>query len=248
MDKSKIEWTDSTWNPTTGCDKVSNGCQFCYAERMANRLLAMGSKRYTNGFGLTIHEDLFDLPLKWKDPRMIFVNSMSDLFHEDVPAEVIERIFTTMNKASWHRFQILTKRATRLLEYSKRLNWSSNIWMGVTIESERYLHRLRALDRVPAAIRFVSFEPLLSGIPVDTNLTNIDWAIVGGESGPGARPMDPAWIQQIKAICERDEVSFFFKQWGGVNKKKTGRILEGQTWDAMPDGLSTINTRKVATV
>jgi protein gp37 len=235
LDKSKIEWTDSTWNPVTGCDKVSNGCDICYAEVMARRLKAMGSTRYANGFGLTIHEDLFDLPMSWKQPRNIFVNSMSDLFHEKVPLEVLKRIFETMNKAHWHNFQILTKRAFELVKFAPELNWTPNIWMGVTIESDRYLHRLRALQTVPAAVRFVSFEPLLSGIPEEVDLTEIDWAIVGGESGHGARPMDPDWVTGIQTLCERDSVAFFFKQWGGVNKKATGRVLNGQTWDAMPE-------------
>jgi len=235
MDKSRIEWTDSTWNPITGCDKVSNGCDHCYAETMALRLRAMGSTRYANGFGMTIHEDLFELPLQWKRPRNIFVNSMSDLFHEEVPLDVLKRIFDTMNKAYWHNFQILTKRAMELLKYAPELNWTPNIWMGVTIESDRYLHRLRALQSVPATVRFVSFEPLLSGIPADTDLTGIDWAIVGGESGPSARPMEESWALGIQDLCRRDNLAFFFKQWGGVNKKAAGRLLGGQTWDEMPE-------------
>jgi len=234
MEKSRIEWTDSTWNPITGCDKVSNGCEHCYAEVMAERLNAMGSPRYHNGFELTIHEELFDQPLRWKRPRKIFVNSMSDLFHEKVPLAVIEKIFDTMNKAHWHQFQILTKRATELLTYSTRLTWTPNIWMGVTIESARYLHRLKALARVPASVRFVSFEPLLSDIPLSTDLRGIDWAIVGGESGPQARSMDPQWVYHLKEICERDGVAFFFKQWGGIHKRETGRRLDGKTWDALP--------------
>jgi protein gp37 len=234
MDKSKIEWTDSTWNPVTGCDKVSNGCENCYAEVMAARLKAMGSPRYRNGFGLTIHEDLFELPLKWKTPRNIFVNSMSDLFHEEISLDVLKAIFKTMNRAHWHNFQILTKRSFELVKFAPEFEWTPNIWMGVTIESDRYIHRLRALQSVPAAVRFVSFEPLLTTIPEDTDLTGIDWAIVGGESGPGARPMQQEWAIGIQDLCRRDNVAFFFKQWGGVNKKAAGRVLNGQTWDAMP--------------
>jgi len=201
---------------------------------MARRLQAMGSPRYKNGFGLTIHEDLFDRPLEWKTPRNIFVNSMSDLFHESVSLEVLQRIFDTMNRAHWHNFQILTKRSSELIQYAPFLKWTPNIWMGVTIESDRYVHRIRALRYVPAAVRFISFEPLLSAIPEDTDLSGIDWAIVGGESGAGARPMDPTWVTGLQTLCDTQEVAFFFKQWGGFNKKASGRLLNGKTWDAMP--------------
>jgi protein gp37 len=234
VEKSKIEWTDSTWNPTTGCSKVSNGCDHCYAEAMALRLKALGTRRYVHGFDLTIHEDLFELPLRWKKPRNIFVNSMSDLFHEDVPFPILQRIFETMNRAHWHNFQILTKRSMGLVKYADRLTWTPNIWIGVTVESDRYLHRLRALQSVPAVVRFVSFEPLLTSIPSNTDLSFIDWAIVGGESGTGARPMDPEWVAGVHGICQRDNVAFFFKQWGGFHKNAGGRLLDGREWDEMP--------------
>jgi len=232
--QTSIEWTEATWNPITGCDRISHGCDHCYAERMALRLQAMGSVRYKNGFTLTIHEDLIDRPLRWREPRIIFVNSMSDLFHEDVPADLIRRIFATMNKASWHTFQILTKRPMELLRHAEGLSWTSNIWMGVTVESYRYTHRIRALRMVPARVRFVSFEPLLSEIPTETSLEGIHWAIIGGESGPGARPMDKRWVGDLKKLCRKHGTAFFFKQWGGFNKKATGRTLDGKTWDEMP--------------
>lgn len=232
--KTSIEWTEATWNPVTGCDRVSHGCDHCYAERLALRLEAMGSSRYKNGFKLTIHEDLIDRPLRWREPRIIFVNSMSDLFHENVPADVIRRIFATMNQATWHTFQILTKRPMELLRYVESLRWTPNIWMGVTVESYRYTHRIRALRMVPASVRFVSFEPLLSGIPMETSLEGIHWAIIGGESGPGARPMEKRWVKDLKRLCRKHGTAFFFKQWGGFNKKATGRTLDGRTWDEMP--------------
>jgi protein gp37 len=232
--KSSIEWTEVTWNPVTGCDRVSNGCDHCYAERLAARLQAMGSKRYLNGFRVAVHEDLFELPLRWRQSRMIFVNSMSDLFHEAIPDEVIRRIFRTMNNASWHTFQVLTKRPTELLRLAEDLWWSPNIWMGVTVESYRYTHRIDALKMVPAAVRFVSFEPLLSEIPLSTSLDGIAWAIVGGESGPGARPMQRSWVTSLRRLCREHNTAFFFKQWGGVRKASTGRLLDGKTWDEMP--------------
>jgi protein gp37 len=235
MNRTTIEWTESTWNPVTGCDRVSNGCDHCYAERLAARLQAMGSKRYANGFKLTVHKDLFDAPLRWKSPRVIFVNSMSDLFHESVPTDAIKKIFHTMNLASWHTFQILTKRPIELLRCAEELNWTPNIWMGVTVESYRYVHRIDALRMVPAAVRFVSFEPLLSAIPKSVSLKGISWAIVGGESGPGARSMDQKWVTDLRGLCRRHRVAFFFKQWGGVNRKAAGRVLEGRTWDDMPE-------------
>jgi protein gp37 len=232
--QTSIEWTEATWNPITGCDPVSHGCDHCYAERLALRLQAMGSGRYSNGFRLTIHEDLIDRPLRWREPRIIFVNSMSDLFHEDVPSDIIRRIFATMNQATWHTFQILTKRPVELLRHAENLKWTSNIWMGVTVESHRYTHRIRALRMVPALVRFVSFEPLLSEIPVETSLEGIHWAIIGGESGPGARPMEKRWVRDLRKLCRKHGTAFFFKQWGGFNKKATGRMLDGRTWDEMP--------------
>lgn len=231
--KSRIEWTDSTWNPVTGCSKVSQGCKNCYAERMAKRLQAMGSKRYKGGFELTLHEDLVDAPLRWKKPRMVFVNSMSDLFHEKIPFEFIEKVFSTMVRAEQHTFQILTKRSSRLLEVSQRLPWPKNVWMGVSIENESVLQRVIELRRTPAQVKFLSCEPLL-GTLRSLQLDGIDWVIVGGESGPRARPMNVEWVYQIHDRCREFNVPFFFKQWGGTNKKKTGRTLDGRTWDEMP--------------
>ena len=240
MNRTKIEWTESTWNPITGCDRISNGCDHCYAERMAARLQAMGSSRYRNGFDLTIHEDLFDAPLRWKQPRVIFVNSMSDLFHESIPPAAVMKIFATMNKALWHTFQILTKRPMHTLSLLDSLVWTPNIWMGVSVESYRCAHRIEALRRIPADIRFVSFEPLLSAIPANTSLERIQWAIIGGESGPGARPMKPEWATELRKLCRQHGTAFFFKQWGGVNKKAAGRMLEGRTWDEMPTNPDTV--------
>ena len=231
--KSTIEWTESTWNPITGCNKVSPGCKFCYAERMAKRLKAMGSANYENGFKLTLHEHALEMPLSWKKPQTIFVNSMSDLFHESVPFEFIQKMFTVMNKAYWHRFQILTKRSVRLLELNDKLNWTENIWMGVSVENEDYTFRVDHLRKTNAHIKFLSVEPLLGPIN-NMDLTNINWVIVGGESGPGARPMKEEWVITIKDNCVNTGVPFFFKQWGGVNKKKAGRIIQGETWSEMP--------------
>ena len=234
---SSIEWTESTWNPLTGCTKISPGCQHCYAERMALRLQSMGQPHYANGFKLTLHEDSLELPLRWKRPQTIFVNSMSDLFHKDVPLGFIQKMFDVMNCASWHRFQVLTKRSDRLLELSPRLQWAPNIWMGVSVEKEDYLFRIAELRKTPAKIKFLSLEPLLGPLP-NLKLRGIDWVIVGGESGPGARPMDPEWAIAIRDQCQAAGVAFFFKQWGGVRKKATGRLLEGRTWDEMPVTLS----------
>lgn len=232
-EKSAIEWTGSTWNPVTGCTKVSAGCRNCYAERMARRLQAMGQPNYRNGFGVTLHPHVLDLPLTWKTPRTIFVNSMSDLFHENVPASFIREIFGVMVKAKWHRFQVLTKRSGRLLELSAVLPWTRNIWMGVTVEDGNVIDRIDHLRKMGAAVKFLSIEPLLGPLP-ELDLTGIDWVIVGGESGPGARYMDPSWVTDIQGQCVRAGVPFFFKQWGGTDKKKAGRILEGRTWDEMP--------------
>lgn len=238
MKSSKIEWTDSTWNPITGCTKISAGCQNCYAARMAKRLQLMGVDRYKNGFGLTIHEDLFDAPLQWKKPRVIFVNSMSDLFHEDVPENIIYQLFEVMGKASQHTFQVLTKRAERLYEIAPKLNWHKNIWMGVTVESEAYAYRMDLLKKIPAAMKFISFEPLLTEIDSSHSLYGIDWIIVGGESGPNARPMKAEWARGLQKMAQLYNVAFFFKQWGGTNKKKAGRILDGKEWNAMPQSKS----------
>ncbi len=233
MNSSKIEWTESTWNPVTGCAKISEGCKNCYAERMAKRLQAMGQANYRNGFSVACHPHVLKMPIQWKKPKMIFVNSMSDLFHDDVPDEFIFDIFTVMREAHWHQFQVLTKRSQRMVELSDHLKWSSNIWMGVTVESAKHLNRIDDLREVPAKVRFLSMEPLLSSVK-QLNLTNIDWVIVGGESGPGSRPMKKEWVLDIRNQCLNAETDFFFKQWGGVNKKKAGRLLEGRTWDAMP--------------
>ena len=230
---SKIEWTESTWNPVTGCTKISEGCKNCYAERMALRLRAAGSPNYANGFRVTLHHHALEIPLRWKQPRTIFVNSMSDLFHKDVPFDFISKIFDVMHRAPHHRFQILTKRSHRLLELSSKLNWPDNVWMGVTVENYECAFRIAHLRETKAAIKFISFVPLLGPIP-NINLEGIDWVIVGGESGPRARPMAPDWPIDIRDQCIAANVPFFFKQWGGVNKKKNGCTLDGQIWNEMP--------------
>ncbi|MFC1737609.1 DUF5131 family protein [Planctomycetota bacterium] len=230
---SKIEWTESTWNPVTGCTKISIGCKNCYAERMALRLKAAGSPNYAKGFRVTIHPHVLKIPLRWKHPRTIFVNSMSDIFHRDVPKDFIDKMFDVMHKASHHRYQILTKRSKRMVELNSKLPWLPNIWMGVTVETAKYLYRIDHLRQTNAAVKFISFEPLLGPTP-NIDFSGIDWVIVGGESGPGARPMKPEWAADIRDQCLAAKVPFFFKQWGGVNKKKNGRILDGQTWDDMP--------------
>ena len=230
---SPIEWTNSTWNPITGCTKISLGCANCYAERMSLRLKAMGNPNYTNGFTITMHEDALELPLKWKKPQTIFVNSMSDLFHENVPDDFIFRVFEIMQRADWHCFQVLTKRPERLLEISHKLHWMPNIWMGVTVEEQSYQHRIDHLRQTGAHVKFLSLEPLLGPIP-NMNLEGIDWVIVGGESGPKSRLMDKSWVVDIRNQCKDNNVPFFFKQWGGTNKKKAGRKLEGHTWNEVP--------------
>ena len=236
MATSSIEWTESTWNPLTGCAKISPGCQHCYAERMARRLQAMGHPHYVNGFRLTLHERALELPLRWRKPQTIFVNSMSDLFHQDVPLEFIQRVFDVMRRAHWHRFQVLTKRAERLVELDSRLAWAGNIWMGVSVENQHYVSRIDCLRKTDAAIKFLSLEPLLGPLP-NLNLQSIDWVIVGGESGPGARPVQESWVLDIRDQCRQAGVPFFFKQWGGVYKKKAGRELQGRIWDEMPTGI-----------
>ena len=232
-DTSHIEWTDATWNPVTGCTKISPGCKHCYAERLARRLQLMGQANYRNGFKLTLQPHMLEVPLRWKSPRRIFVNSMSDLFHEDVPTGYVKRVFDVMVRAHWHQFQVLTKRAERLRELNRELPWPANVWQGVSVESERYLDRVDDLRRTNAAVKFLSLEPLLEALP-SLDLRGIDWVIVGGESGPGARPIDESWVISIRERCKRAGVAFFFKQWGGVQKSKTGRTLEGRTWDEMP--------------
>jgi len=231
--KTTIEWTESTWNPVTGCTRISPGCQHCYAERMSRRLRAMGQERYRNGFRVTTHPDVLDLPLSWRKPQVIFVNSMSDLFHEKVPAEFIQRIFAVMGQAEHHVFQILTKRADRLAELAGQLTWAPNIWMGVTVEMQAYASRIEQLRTVPAAVRFLSVEPLLGPI-MDLPLDGIHWVIAGGESGPNARPMHLDWARAVRDQCRAAGVPFFFKQWGGVRRKEAGRVLDGRTWDEYP--------------
>jgi len=231
---SKIEWTESTWNPVTGCSKISPGCKNCYAERMTKRLQAMGQSNYRQGFEVALHEQALAIPLSRTKPQMIFVNSMSDLFHERVPEDFIRRVFKVMRDASNHTFQVLTKRAERLQQIGQRLPWPANVWAGVSVETREYLFRLDHLRSIPAKVRFVSFEPLLADLGT-INLDGINWAIVGGESGPGSRPMQEEWVTNIRNQCLEMGVPFFFKQWGGTNKKKTGRLLEGKTWNNMPN-------------
>ena len=230
---SAIEWTQSTWNPVTGCTKVSPGCKHCYAERMAERLQRMGQPNYSRGFELAVHDHALELPLRWKKPQRIFVNSMSDLFHKHVPQSFVQSVFDVMNQADWHQYQILTKRSQRLLDLDNSLKWRDHVWMGVSVENQDYAFRIDHLRRTSARIKFLSLEPLLGPLP-KLNLKGIDWVIVGGESGPGARPMDAAWVLSIRNQCQTAGVPFFFKQWGGVNKKRTGRELNGRTYDEMP--------------
>lgn len=243
--KSAIEWTESTWNPVTGCTKISAGCLNCYAERLAKRLHLMGQASYQNGFEVTLHERLLDYPLKIKTPRTIFVNSMSDLFHEAVPDSFIIKVFEVMCNANWHSFQVLTKRAERMSELSGILPWKDNIWMGVTVENMDCIYRIQHLRETNAAVKFLSLEPLIGPLP-DLDLSGVDWVIVGGESGPGARPMEIDWVREIRTSCLEYNVPFFFKQWGGTNKKKAGRILDGRTWDEIPAGVSKSSVNKMA--
>lgn len=240
--KSSIEWTESTWNPLTGCTKISPGCKHCYAERMAHRLQAMGQPNYRNGFELTLHPHTLSIPLRWKTPQMIFVNSMSDLFHIDVPFEYIEQVFHIMEMANWHTFQVLTKRSERLLELNSQIKWPINVWMGVSVETMKYRFRINHLRQTGAVIKFLSLEPLLGPLP-DLDLTDIDWVIVGGESGPHARPLQESWVVDIRDQCKNAEVPFFFKQWGGFRKKHTGRLLQGRTWDEIPHQVAAYSER-----
>jgi protein gp37 len=239
---SEIEWTDATWNPVTGCSKISPGCKHCYAARMANRLQAMGQANYRNGFEVTLQPQMLDLPLQWKSSKRIFVNSMSDLFHPDIPLSYIKRVFAAMHRAPWHQYQILTKRSERLLELNDKLEWGPQIWMGVSVENEKYVGRIDDLRRTGAHVKFLSLEPLLGPLR-KLKLRGIDWAIVGGESGPGARPVDPDWVIDIRDQCVAADVPFFFKQWGGVHKKRFGRMLEGRAWDEMPGNAELVMLR-----
>lgn len=239
MKQTKIEWTESTWNPVTGCTKISPGCSHCYAERMSHRLKSMGQPNYANGFRLSMHDHITKLPLSWKTPQMVFVNSMSDLFHKDVPSDFILKIFDVMNQANWHTYQILTKRSGRLRLLSSDISWTNHIWMGVSVESADFLYRVQDLKNTDARIKFLSLEPLLGPIP-NLKLNGIDWVIVGGESGPKARPMEASWVSNIRDQCLEANVPFFFKQWGGVNKKKSGRLLDGKIWGQMPKRIPSI--------
>jgi protein gp37 len=230
---SKIEWTDATWNPVRGCTKISPGCKHCYAERFAERFRGVEGHPFEQGFDLRLVATKIDEPLHWKTPQRIFVNSMSDLFHDQVPLSYIKRVFRVMNEADWHQYQVLTKRAERLDEIASELQWAPHIWMGVSVENKDYLWRIDHLRRTNAHIKFLSIEPLLGPLG-KFDLCGIDWVIVGGESGPGARPIHAEWVADIRDQCRKAGVAFFFKQWGGIFKKKTGRELEGRTWNEMP--------------
>lgn len=234
MAQSSIEWTEMTWNPTTGCDKISAGCKFCYAEVMSKRLHAMGVEKYKDNFEVRVHEEALKIPYTWKNSKVVFVNSMSDLFHKDIPLEFIQKVFRVMNDNPQHVFQVLTKRADRLFELHTHLRWTHNIWMGVSVENEKVRDRIDFLRQTNARVKFLSLEPLIGPLP-DLNLAQIDWVIVGGESGHKPRPMNPDWALDIQEQCERNQVAFFFKQWGGKNKKAAGRILNGRTYDEMPE-------------
>jgi protein gp37 len=233
MAKSSIEWTEATWNPVTGCDKVSPGCKFCYAEVMARRLHGMGQPNYRNGFKLTLQPRMLERPLEWRRPQMIFGNSMSDLFHKAVPIDFIRRVFDVIRRAHWHTFQVLTKRADRLAEVASQLDWPDNLWMGVSVERADYKFRIDLLRTVPARVRFLSLEPLLGPLG-SLDLDAIDWVIVGGESRRRPRPISEDWVLEIQRQCERVGVPFFFKQWGGRDKKAAGRVLAGRTWNELP--------------
>ncbi len=234
MAQSSIEWTEMTWNPTTGCSKISAGCKFCYAEIMSRRLQGMGIEKYKDGFAVRMHPDALRIPYSWKTSKIVFVNSMSDLFHENIPLEFIQRVFDVMNDNPQHVFQILTKRAERLLKLHSGLKWTHNIWMGVSVENDKVKHRIDLLRKTKAKVKFLSCEPLIGPL-YDMNLKKLDWVIVGGESGHRPRPMETDWVLDIQGQCKKADVAFFFKQWGGRNKKKNGRLLNGQTYDEMPE-------------
>lgn len=230
---SDIEWTEATWNPTTGCTKISPGCKNCYAERFAERWRGIPGHPYEQGFDIKTWQPRLTIPLSWKKPRLIFVNSMSDLFVEQIDSSFIKDVFAIMEEANWHQFQLLTKRPKRMLETAEKLStWPSNVWAGVSVESQEWTWRIKLLREVPAEIRFLSCEPLLG--PLSLSLSNLQWVIVGGESGPGSRPMKIEWVREIRDQCLHSQVPFFFKQWGGVQKKKHGRVLDNRTWDEFP--------------
>ncbi len=233
MSQFTIEWTEMTWNPTTGCTKVSAGCKYCYAEVMTRRLQAMGIDKYKDGFEIRTHDDALDIPYSWKKSKVVFVNSMSDLFHKDVPLDFIKRVFEVMNNTPQHTYQVLTKRADRLFEIHHHINWTSNIWMGVSVENNKVKDRIDFLRETDAKVKFLSCEPLIGPL-TNLNLEGIHWVIVGGESGRKARPMNESWVWDIKQQCEDQKTAFFFKQWGGTNKKKAGRLLGGNTYSNMP--------------
>ncbi|MGE3062974.1 MAG: DUF5131 family protein [bacterium] len=239
--KTKIEWTEMSWNPVTGCTKVSPGCMNCYAEKFAYRLQLMGVKQYKNAFKVTLQPDALKVPYSWKTPRKVFVNSMSDLFHKDIPLSYIKKVFKVMIDCEHIQFQILTKRSERLLEVNDKLNWSKNIWMGVTVESDEYIYRINDLKKTDAKLKFISFEPLLGPIG-RVSLSGIDWVIVGGESGAGARPIKEEWVLKLRDLCENKGIPFFFKQWGGFNKHKTGKLLEGKVYNEYPFESKVINS------
>ena len=233
MSKTSIEWTEVSWNPTTGCNKITSGCKNCYAQKMSFRLKAMGLKKYENGFNLTLHDKTLEEPYHWKKPRIIFVNSMSDLFHEDIPFEFIAKVFKVMNENQNHTFQVLTKRAEKLHHYHEKLNWTNNIWMGVSVEDDKTINRIDYLSKTGAKLKFLSCEPLLTALP-DLNLKKIGWVIVGGESGVNSRPIKEQWVLNIQHQCSENKIPFFFKQWGGKNKKKNGKELNGKIYQEMP--------------
>lgn len=233
MAQSSIEWTEMTWNPTTGCTKISAGCKYCYAEVMAKRLQAMGIEKYKDGFKIALHEDALNAPYSWKGSKLVFVNSMSDLFHPEIPLDFIKKVFQVMIDNPQHTFQVLTKRANRLFEVHNELEWTKNIWMGVSVEDARVTDRIDFLRQTNAKIKFLSCEPLIGPL-MSINLDNIDWVIVGGESGRKARPIKEWWVWDIRQQCQEAGVAFFFKQWGGVNKKRAGRELGGQVYNEMP--------------
>jgi protein gp37 len=240
---TKIEWTECTWNPVTGCTEISEGCRHCYARRMAVRLQAMGQPRYRNGFTVALHPEILDAPSRWRRPRFVFVNSMGDLFHEDVPDAYISQVFAAIEATPRHTFQVLTKRSRRLASLARTLPWPANLWMGVTVERVDYAHRIGDLATIEARVKFVSFEPLLGPL-AGIHLDGVDWAIAGGESGPGARPLDPEWARALRDQCECESVPFFFKQWGGPRRSKRGRVLDGRTWDQYPSGTMTTTRRR----